>query len=491
MDNLTTGICEIKELKNVLKDFLNSYYNISEMNILNSLQVFENYINHFKDDLFVFVEYPYVDKVYRDSYYNYYASKKDKYHRDSIRLSLFSSEIKNDDFRSKESYEELKEKYLGFIIIRPTFPQIIGRSLVSPNAILVNDFKICKTEYNVTANSIKLSANGFPHSSQNSETISCAETTLWSIMEYFAYRYVEYKPILPFKISQILNKLSFERLIPSKGLTAQQISFALKEFDFGVKIYSKGAYKNEFENILRSYIESGIPIIALIQNKKGIGHAQIIVGRSRFHKEDIDKLQHTVKLDEYTSLVDFMDIDVNYVFIDDNHPPYQLSKLSSPSSFYDNKKWEGCTITNFIVPLYHKIYLESGEARTITKSLLSALFNNFSLLKNKETIYKTFLTSSRSFKNEIALNETLDNDVKELILSLSMPKFIWITELSDRELILDNLCSGMLIVDATEPKILGLIAGLVENHYISNNLSNFAKISMALAPFRGYQGNIN
>lgn len=206
MDNLTTRICEIKNLKKVLEDFLNSYYNISEMNILNSLQVFEKYIRHFRDDLFVFVEYPYVDKVYRDSYYNYYASKKDKYHRDSIRLSLFSSEISNNDFRLKESYEEMKEKYLGFIIIRPTFPQIIGRSMVSPNAIRVNDFKICRTEYNVTANSIKLSANGFPHSSQNSETISCAETTLWSIMEYFAYRYVEYKPILPFKISQILNR---------------------------------------------------------------------------------------------------------------------------------------------------------------------------------------------------------------------------------------------------------------------------------------------
>ena len=134
-------------------------------------------------------------------------------------------------------------------------------------------------------------------------------------MEYFAYRYVEYKPILPFKISSILNKLSYERLIPSKGLTAQQISFALKEFDFGVKIYSKKAYNDEFERILKTYIESGIPVIVLIQNTKGIGHAQIVIGRARFSKENVDNITNFIELDGTTKIVDFMDIDINYCLL--------------------------------------------------------------------------------------------------------------------------------------------------------------------------------
>jgi len=491
MDNLTSNICKIEDTGSVIKKFLSSFYKISELNINNSINLINNYLDHFRKDLSVYIEYPYVDKVYRDSYYNYYASKKDNYHRDTIRVSLFENKITNSDFRKKDQFESLKKLYLGFFIIRPTFPQVIGRSLISPRAINENNFKICTTEYNVTANSVKFIGNGFPHSSQNSETISCAETTLWSIMEYFAFKYVEYKPILPSKISSILNKLSFERLIPSKGLTAQQISFALKEFDFGVKIYSKKAYTFDFEMIIKTYVESGIPVIILIENEKGVGHAQILIGRKKFLKPDIENLNNIINLDETSAIIDFMNIEIDYVYIDDNHPPYQMSSLNTPSSFYNIKKWEDCKITNFIVPLYHKIYLEAGEARIVAKSLLIEFFNNFGFLKNKETIYKTFLTSSRSFKQEIALNDTLENSIKELILSLSMPKFVWITELSNRELILDNLCLGMLIIDATEPKKIGLIAGLIENHYISSNLSNFAKISIPIKAFKGYQGNLN
>jgi len=49
-----------------------------------------------------------------------------------------------------------------------------------------------------------------------------------------------------------LGRFSFERLVPSKGLTAGQISFALRELGFGVKIYSANAYKNDFLKLLRS-----------------------------------------------------------------------------------------------------------------------------------------------------------------------------------------------------------------------------------------------
>lgn len=44
---------------------------------------------------------------------------------------------------------------------------------------------------------VKLFIEGFPHSSQDSETITCAETTIWAAMEYFGTRYSDYKPVLP------------------------------------------------------------------------------------------------------------------------------------------------------------------------------------------------------------------------------------------------------------------------------------------------------
>lgn len=44
-------------------------------------------------NLAVVVEYPYVDKVYRNSYYRYYSGKAKQVSRDCIRLSFSSIQI--------------------------------------------------------------------------------------------------------------------------------------------------------------------------------------------------------------------------------------------------------------------------------------------------------------------------------------------------------------------------------------------------------------
>jgi hypothetical protein len=127
----------------------------------------------------------------------------------------------------------LKRQYRGFIVLRPTIRNIIGRNVVSPKALKNNNFICCTTKFHSTANSVKFKANGFPHSSQDTETISCAETTLWAIMEYFGNKYPDYKPVLPSRIIEVLKRISTERQIPSRGLRIDQISYALREFDFG------------------------------------------------------------------------------------------------------------------------------------------------------------------------------------------------------------------------------------------------------------------
>jgi len=202
-----------------------------------------------------------------------------------------------------------------------------------------SDFKIANVSVNATANGLKLDVEGFPHSSQNSETITCAETTIWGLMEYFGNRYAEYTPTLPSKISAILSFQSFERILPSQGLTAHQISYALKELGFGVKIYSKNAYGAEFLSLLKMYVESGIPVVAVVRNNQGIGHAQNIIGRARFKDSDVENLKKAKDYGNGVMVHNFEDLDIDYIYMDDNHPPYQKSSLETPSSFYVNPKW--------------------------------------------------------------------------------------------------------------------------------------------------------
>tara|TARA_R110002072_G_scaffold7503_2_gene40961 strand:- start:758272 stop:759735 length:1464 start_codon:yes stop_codon:yes gene_type:complete len=487
MISIYNNIVKLGDLSDEIKNIYEDRYELKQFEIDNSLDVLKKTLDELKDDLFVNVEHPYVDKIYRDSYYNYFASKRDSFSRDTIRLSFFTTKIEDKDFRDNDKLNDLKDNYLGFIVLRPTFPQIIGRTVIRKDALKRTNFITSGVTYNSTVNGIKLDVFGFPHSSQDSETISCAETTVWSLLEYFGFKYPEYKPLLPSIINDVLGKYSTERLIPSNGLTAGQIAYALKEFGFGVKIYSRRSYSSEFEKIIRVYVESGIPIVGVIQNSTGIGHALNIIGRSNITKRAVNNLKIAKTIDNNVNVYEFEELDIDYCFVDDNYPPYQLTKLEKPSSYYSNPKWNGCSITNIIVPLYSKIYLEAGEA----KKIAFAVIEQFKLISNKDILVKTFLASSRSFKNSIALNEKLNDDAKELLLATSMPKFIWIMEISDKNLIINNLVSGMVIIDATEPKRFGIIAALMENTYIANDMAIFNKISIPLHTFTAFNNNLN
>jgi hypothetical protein len=488
MEKLYISTVNIKDSLAEVEKVLIARYQLTNNNLKTSLKVLDDYLQQLRSEIFVVLEHPYVDKTYRDTYYNYFASKKDDYSRNSIRLSFFKIQITDELYRSsnEKDINLVRENYLGFLVVRPTFPYVIGRSLIDPIAFQTDEIKICRTDYNSTVNGLKLKISGFPHSSQDSETITCAETTIWSVMEYFGNKYAEYSPILPSKVNEILGRFAFERLIPSKGLTAAQISYALREIGFGVKIYSSNSYKSDFFSLLRTYVESGIPVVGIIQNSKGIGHALNIIGRKNIDNALIAGLSRNKTITGNVNIFDFSDLDLEYVYVDDNYPPYRTSKLSIPANYYNDPKWSGCSITNFIVPLYPKIYLEAGEARKMAITLIEAL----GLVTNKDILIKTFLASSRSFKNSLSLNSSLQADAKELLINTPMPKFIWVTELSDKTLILKDFANGMLILDATEPKRAGIIAALIEGFYISNDLTTFAKITLPLHPFSMYNNNL-
>lgn len=427
--------------------------------------LFDNIVKpHFeqlKDTSFILAETNYVDKVYRDSYYHYYSSKLNKYKRDCIRISVFDGEITNEDFRQPNKHTELQKKYKGFYVLRPTDPRIIGRSIISPTALKSNNFLCCTTKFNTTVNSVKLIVNGFPHSSQDNETISCAETTLWAIMEYFSNHYTQYVPILPSKIIDTLTKVTSERQVPSKGLNIQQMSYALKEFGFGTRIYSRSQYGNDFESLISCYIESGIPLIIAMENRPAgsIGHALLCIGHERIKDAQIDGLSNYIFADENfknialaknIKIYDFDGTNKPFVFVDDNRPVYQTAQLDNPALHYDNK-WHNCKITYFIAPLYPKIYLEAFEAKNY---IMRFLITGPEPLKNdSEVLIRIFLASSRSYKDSLATNETLQPDIKDILLETSMPKFIWVAELTTKELIKQKKANGLVILDSTEANI--------------------------------------
>ena len=472
----------------------------------------KNHIDQLKDNCSFLIETNYIDKVYRDSFYHYYSSKLNICKKNCIRISIFDGVIKAVDFRDKTKFNDLKKSYLGFIVLRPTIPSIVGRSLISPKALKNNSFLTCTTQIPTTVYSIKLIIEGFPHSSQDGETISCAETTIWAIMEYFSNKYAQYKSVLPSDIISALNSVSAERQIPSRGLNITQMSYALKEFGFGTRIYSRQEYGENFENILSCYIESGIPLIVAVETPAGmtprIGHAMLCTGHEPKQDYMIDTLSGTFIRSEKLKkaiaakniiIFDNDDIRRKFIFIDDNFPVYQKNSLNRPCENYNPGKypnWNSCNLTHFLVPLYSKVYLETFQAKSYVRSFL--IQGPAPLQDYSKIFLRTYLTSNRSYKNWLIYSDFSPPDLKEYVLNLPMPKFIWITEITTKELMKGNdpKAEGIIILDATEPNTFNnqaLIFAAYQNRQIKYSAEKecFEDISISLPKFSIFENLSN
>lgn len=97
--NIKTYICSCLSAHKDLYRIINEHFVVSG-NYRDKIE--EELKLHFSQIIttaWLLVEFPYVDKVYRDSFYTYFSSKLIPYKRDSIRISIFKDEITLSDFR--------------------------------------------------------------------------------------------------------------------------------------------------------------------------------------------------------------------------------------------------------------------------------------------------------------------------------------------------------------------------------------------------------
>ncbi|WP_407524620.1 papain-like cysteine protease family protein [Lacibacter sp. MH-610] len=403
------------------------------------------FLDPLKPDLKVFIEFPYVDKVYRDSYYNYFSTKYKEYHRDCIRLSFFTADTVEESFNEETDSILLNKNFCGYCVLRPTFPNVIGRNLISKKALKQSDIVTCIHHETVLVNGFRLDIKGFPHSSQDQESITCAETTIWALMEYFGHKYAEYKPVLPLTIINKLNEYSDKRMLPSSGLTPEQISFVLKDFGFGTLIYTKEDDKANFFPNLSVYIESGFPVIVAIEsNKHEYGHAILMIGRKSISNSMLVSALNGKK----TPLIPFSSIVKEYVVQDDNLYPYSIIPLNSPGKNYHiDSGFKSFKIKAFVVPLYKKMYMDVQTARTFFEKIF--IDEEYGIRTTIPHIFRMYMASSRSFKEHIGKQANMDPVLKQVLLSVAMPRFIWCGEYINNRDAAKGTVSSLIVLDAT------------------------------------------
>lgn len=445
------------------------------------------FLRQLNEDLFCLIEFPYVDKVYRDTYYTYFSTKHYKYSRDCIRVSLFKQELSEDLLFSPSEENLLNKDYLGYFIIRPTKSATIGRSFISPIAFKNNNIELCLCTLSTSLLGIPLIIKAFPHSTQDEEVMLCAETTVWAIMEYFGNRYSEYSPVIPSRIHHKINHLKSHRQVPSAGLTMDEISFVLKEFGFGTYAYSKYSIDTDIYVILKIYIESGIPVVVGLENDAGYQHAIVAVGKKE--NSIVFEESKLLKDSNDTAYFDLSKLSCELVYQDDNLPPYQISDPENIGVYYQSADISDCAdykIDSLVVPLYSKIYLEAMSAKPLAQRILTDELLGYKF--PTKYVFRFYLTSSRSLKKHISTLKSIDLNLKKQLLLTRMPKFVWCAEIfSNEDDFNQDKVSGLILLDATEANSVGLDALIFAGY--PNRVLAFDDNNSLLLPFcfEGYK----
>jgi hypothetical protein len=384
----------------------------------------------------VVIEKDYVDADYRDTYFNFFSRKFAQYPSKTIRANFFTGKISPQMLFKLDRYQE---EYLGFIVLRPNRVTSIGRTILDPGKLPFVSGHVCTAEYQVHILGAELMARGFPYMRQDTDVTVCAHAACWMIFRYFSQRYNRYAEKWPYEVSQLTRDVSKGRLVPSKGLTAFQVTEMFSNFGFSPEIYIRGQHQALFDQLLYMYVESGLPVVAALHGRE---HAITIIG----HLSDYNIAVPATPASSDAYLTGF-------IANDDNFLPYQAIRKDDPvpaTGYWSRFKAE--EIDAFIVPLYEKIHVSAEHIVELSKAILThgvfGLNARSTLLKYEDIVTRTFLTSSKSFK-KMRRGESVPFGIGDVYCEMAMPKFIWVCEVSTPDLFRESKIIGEILFDST------------------------------------------
>lgn len=387
----------------------------------------------------VLIEYNYVDKDYRSTYYSFYSKKGQHYRGDCVRLHFFDQAVKFDESRlalvSPDPDLELKYHYFGYMVLRPTGIATIGRSVVSPDIRKGAGRFIITTDHKVHVLGYKLAITGFPSMDQHVDISVCAHAACWSILRHYSERYNVHREYLVHEITTMAHEFNPGGLVPSKGL---QIAHAERVFQeagtFPVHIArstAAGAADHPFYRQLIAYVESGFPLFAAMHARR---HAVAVVGYD-WRSTVTGQKGLRYAWDEVKSLA----------VVDDNYLPY----MSVPVANGSGAPYAAEDIDAFIVALPEKVYYPADAVDRLAPALF-ILGRALKLPPKDETIVRYFITTGSAFRHFAREHASeFDPKLMNYIMTLPYAQFIWVVEFATEQQWANGQIEARAVIDAT------------------------------------------
>jgi hypothetical protein len=399
----------------------------------------------------VLVEHPYVDKDYRSTYYNFYAKKGAAYSPHSARLHLFmkgwdcqEEPLRMTSASRKEPLDDaaVQDGYLGFLTLRPTRIQTIGRSVIDPRALRTAKGWLIEHRHKVHVMGYRLFASGFPFMQQHGDIAVCAHTACWAVLRHYSERYSLYREVLVHDVSRLGRESDPGGLLPSLGVTAPEAERIFAAVGtFPVLVSHDRPPKNgqaRFHDEMLAYLESGFPLFGI---QTGRQHAVAVVGYRREKEPQVLGSDYHRRAWDYVS---------HLLLVDDNHHPYM--PMPRVGGKRRPKQEAGIDdIDHFIVPLPEKMFLPAAAAFKFADDISADPPEHFEDLgDHQDLVTRCFVTTTASWQRFVREQmSSFQPDFGRAALELTMPQFVWVVEYATPAQRAKGQVHARMLLDAT------------------------------------------
>jgi len=413
------------------------------------------------------LEGAYVDHDYAEAFGRFYARTFPVYPKFCKRLHFFSIPVTYDHIAAK--HEELRNSYLGFVVLRPTPPHVVSRTVLSPPFDNDKDKITIKVDENVNLAGISLKAHGYPFIEQDGQVARCATAGVWMTSAAMA-RICNTSLASTTKITERANttQMPFGRAFPSPGLTMSQMSWALSSMGYEPIVLEfpdcDGDAAAVAKSLIFKYARSGIPVTLVIETEtdhRRSDHVLTVIGY--IHGDIQESSEKQGRLADASKWVS------QFIVHDDLSGPYRTIELIQRSGRCHidetvdslsphTPPWSHAILSAVIIPHPPRVHITADQAEGIAAATLEVMTESLPSVSNAlpdRLFIRTYLMRSNDFKDTFARIGS-QPIVALYYRNLMMPKYVWVVEVGaaprpNQHMSEQHDILGRVLIDATAP----------------------------------------
>lgn len=411
----------------------------------------------------VVVQREVIDPDFMAEFTAYYSRQFAQVRRHCSRLHFFTEAAKGREALDFLDDGSAQKSYLGFVTLRPVSRTPIGATIF--NQVLAGDFVKSLDSFPVHIGGVEFTVRGTPFMQQDNAVGACAQASIWMALRTMRKREGD-RAHDPAQITDAATKyvIGGRKLPNREGLHQFQMTEAIRAAGYSphVLAFSGTDDADDDHRIekIHPYVESEIPVIAILDTGNQIAHAVVIVGHGwESAPARIVKRQLSDGANPITAALGCSwahDLIIN----NDNTGPYR--RLGRALK-------DGYSLKNLVtaIPLLPSdVFMTGEEASAVTggivgdvlKSLGSADVQNIAdQLTLRLLLIEKWRLRAWAAKNK--LPAALSKEVRSMVL----PRRVWLLEVHDKTTYGDHQKNrhdsviGIILLDSTSDSNLNAV----------------------------------